>query len=165
MRVRYKLDPEPPWETISRFRRLRVVPERVRYRAFCVMELVLLGPAACSRPERPQVRVLIHRSHNKLVLVHRYARDCTGTHTSRWISRARGHTLNKSRLHRCVRNCELEGPLYKLNVVWATGHTLNWFDRTGRRQNSKTTHVRAKCRLSQRSHTKLVRPHRCETKN
>ena len=43
-RVRYKLDPEPPWETISPFRRL--VPERVPDRAFCLMELVLLGPAA-----------------------------------------------------------------------------------------------------------------------
>ena len=120
-RVRYKLDPEPPWETISPFRRL--VPERVPDRAFCVMELLLLGPAAESRPERPQLRVLIQRSHTKLVLVHRCVRDCTGTHTSRWISRARGHTPDRSRLHRCARNCELEGPLSKLNVVCATGHT------------------------------------------
>jgi len=43
-RVRYKLDPEPPCETISPFRRL--FPERVPDRAFCVMELLLLGPAA-----------------------------------------------------------------------------------------------------------------------
>ena len=76
----YTLDHEPPCETISPFRRL--FPERVPDRAFCVMELVLWGPAASSRPEGPQGRVLIHRSHTKLVLVHRYVRDCTGTHTS-----------------------------------------------------------------------------------
>ena len=43
-RVRYKLDPELPRETISPFRRL--VPERVPDRAFWVMELVLWGLAA-----------------------------------------------------------------------------------------------------------------------
>ena len=114
-RVRYKLDPELPWETISPFRRL--VPERVPDRAFCLMELAVLGIAAKSGPQRPQVRILSHRSHTKLVLVHRYARNCTSKHTLRWISRARGHTLKRSRLHRCVRNCELEEPLSKPNVV------------------------------------------------
>ena len=54
-RVRYKLDPEPPWETISPFRRL--VPERVPDLAFCLMELALLGIAAKSGAASPSANL------------------------------------------------------------------------------------------------------------